>query len=117
MDITKLSANARAALIRFGKTASRYYDPKFRKKEFVTAGNQRFLQERIVPRSVETDYLDAKEALLKVPDQELRGVLDRIDVTKLLDSLEGQSPKEHTDAYDRMVRLEKEIAHFVSKLN
>ncbi len=116
IDAAKLNPETRAALVRFGKAARRYYDPKFNKKEFITIRKMRVPVERIVPRSVETDYLDAKEALLNVPDQELRGFLDQIDVGKLLDSLEGTSPEEHTTAYQNMVRLEKDLVQFVSKL-
>jgi RecB family exonuclease len=116
IDAAKLTPETRAALVRFGKTAMRFYDRKYRKKEFITVGNERVLIERIVPRSVEMDYMEAKQALLEVPDQELRGALDRIDVAKLLDSLEGQSGQAHTEAYQKMVQLEKDLVQVASKL-
>ncbi len=49
-------------------------------------------------------------------DQEIRGLLDQMDVTKLLDSLEGTSAQVRTDALYRIIRLEKQLVQFASKL-
>jgi len=96
INVEKLTPEALAALIKFGKAASRYYNPKHRKKEFVTVANEKVMRERVIPQSVEMDYAEAKQALLQSQDVELRGILDQLDVAKLLDSLEGQSPEAHT---------------------
>ena len=116
LKLDTLAPETVVALGRFSKAASRYYNQKFHKTIFITVGSTRVPVERIIPRSVESDYTEAKQALLNVPDQELRGALDRIDVTKLLDSLEGQSAQAHTDAYQNMVRLEKQLIEFSKKL-
>jgi hypothetical protein len=115
IDVEKLTPETRAVLVRFAKAATRYHSRKYHKKEFVTVGNEKVLQERIVPRSVETDYLDVRRALLERQDPEIRGILDQLDVTKLLDSLEGKSAHEHTTAHYKMIRLEKDFVKFITK--
>jgi hypothetical protein len=115
IDRTKLAPETVTALIRFSKTAARYHSGKFHKKEYVSVGNERFLQERVIPRSVETDYLDARRGLLECQDMEIRGILEQLDVIKLLDSLEGTSPQAHTDAHYQMIGLEKDLVQFITK--
>ena len=115
IDPSKLSPETRGTLIRFAKAATRYHSGKFHKTVFVTVGNERLPQERIIPRSVEEDYLDAREALLQCQDQEIKQISDQMDVTKLLDSLEGTSAQVHTNAHYRMIQVEKDFVQFIIK--
>ena len=108
MQIKKqnLSQETRTILKHFGRAASRYYDQRSRITEFVSNVGP---VERIVPKSTEIEYFEAKNELLACTDHEIRGVLDQIDQAKLLDALEGKSPAIHTAAYNNMVRIEKQL--------
>jgi len=116
IDPSKLSPDTRAALIRFGYAASRYHSGKFHKKEYISVGDTRVLTERIVPRSVQEDYLDARSALLESqdPDTELQKLLTQMDTRRLLDDLDGAPAAERTRAYKSMVELEKKLVRWCS---
>jgi hypothetical protein len=107
----------RAALIRFGKAASKYYGAT-KKKEFVTLPNgEKTEHNRIFPRSIEQDYHEAKHALLTVykSNPEVRSLLDQIDAGKILDSIEGTSMTQ-AEAHHQMVELEKQLIEFAKSL-
>ncbi|SRR6266478_10232302 len=118
INVGKLTPETRAALRVFGRAAKRYHDAKAKhKKEFSGIGDQRVLVEKeISPRSIVADYIDAKHGLLQFQDPELRGILDQIDLDKLLEQTEEMPAKAKDEAYHKMVSLEKELVKVASKL-
>ena len=70
----------------------------------------------ISPKSIVDDYFEAKHALLATQDPEIRGILDRIDLDKLLERGEEQTAKKRDEEHRKMVALEMQLAQFASKL-
>jgi hypothetical protein len=115
IDASKLTPETREVLVRFAYVATRFHSGQFHKQVNHTIGDEQFEQTRVIPRSVETDYFDARHALLQCTDPELRELIGQLDVAKMLDSLEGQSARAHTDAHRNMVGLEKQLIDFINK--
>jgi len=118
IDTESLSVEARQALRTFGVAAARYHAAKKQKVKIHFRFTEH-VQEVFVPRSIETDYIDAKVTLRSF--DELKELTDSIDSGARLDALEAirftkEAEKAYADSYAEMVAIEKEIAAFASTL-
>ena len=127
IESSKLTPEGRTALRNFGLAAARFFRA-IAKKEFVPLpfGAGPIPRERILPRSIETDYSDARKALLKCKDPELRGVQDEMNKLQqdglervpdgIADEARDQRIAKRSESIHKLVELEKELAKFASRL-